>query len=119
MNCRYKIQGEDIIFSLEEHEKIQSQIKTHGHALMTFRGGSIGIDTSKIAFFKETEQMTEEQEKAKDETLRIEGAKWKPPTPEDIIRRNKIVEEWKERRAVKEMGKEPLTHFKEIGEMKI
>ena len=62
MNFRYKVQGEDFIFSQDEHDAIQEQVRSGSHALITFRDGSLGVDTSKVAVFKETTQMTDEQE---------------------------------------------------------
>jgi hypothetical protein len=55
-----------------------------GHALLSFRKGILGIDTSKIAFFKETEQATEEQQRQCDEILKLEGKKWVEPTREQL-----------------------------------
>lgn len=90
MNYRYKIQGEDFIFSQEEHDTIQNQIRTGSHALITFRSGRLGVDTSKVAVFKETEKLTDEQEKKNDEILTLNGKKWVEPTKDDYIRTGNI-----------------------------
>lgn len=94
MNYRYKIQGEDIILSQQEHDVIQKQIRTGQHALVTLRQGRLGIDTSKTAFFKETVQPTDEEEQTRNETLKLNGAKYQEPTKEDIARRKKMMEDW-------------------------
>lgn len=95
INYRYKIQGEDFIFSQEEHDSIQKQIRTGSHALITFRGGKLGVDTSKVAVFKETSQLTDDQEENRNSVLRLETEKWNPPTQEEKNKVRKMIDDWK------------------------
>jgi hypothetical protein len=65
MNYRYKISGENLVLSKDEHEAIQKAMDGGRHAVLRFRNNALMIDTSKITFCKETENLTEEQEKGK------------------------------------------------------
>jgi len=69
MNYNYKIQGTEYIFTPEEHDKIQGQLRTGKDAFLVFRGGKIGVNTQNVAAFKETGEQTDEQVQAKYQTL--------------------------------------------------
>lgn len=89
MNYRYKISGEDIVLSSQEHEAIQRQIRTGEHATMTFRGGKLGINTSFISFFKETDNPTE---------IKSTDNEWKSSTPQllEPIKSNDFIKQSRE-----------------------
>lgn len=70
MNYRYRVGNEDIVVSREEHNVIQAARKV-GKTDLTIRNGTLGINLAYTAFFKETNEMTTEQERKVAETLKL------------------------------------------------
>ena len=103
-NFRYRVDNEDIIVSPEENEIIKSRIKA-GASMVYLRGNTLAINVNFIRYIQETDQATAEEEAKRESILKLEGEKWQPPTPQDIARRKKMVEDWKRGKIVKEMPK--------------
>lgn len=98
-NYRYRIDGEDVIVSQEEHGYIQEGIAKKLN-LVVLRGGSLGVNPMFIRKFTETDTPTALQEKEKYERLRL-GVSERQPTEEDRERRRelnaKFIKEFSER----------------------
>lgn len=73
-NYRYKIKGEDIIVSYEEHQKILTG-QEEGADMVYLRNGKLGVNPKKIDFFKETNLLTEEQEEEREKSLKLSEAR--------------------------------------------
>lgn len=96
MNYRYRVDGTDIVVSPEENDRIKEEIK-NGKSIVYLRNDGLAINVNFIRYIKETDQLTDEQEKVRDESLKLESPKWIPPTKEDIERRKKMMEDWKKK----------------------
>jgi hypothetical protein len=94
MNYRYRIDGEDVIVSGEEHAKILEGAKNKVN-LVILRGGKLGISPAFIRKMTETETLTDEQEESRRKTLRLEAAAYQPPTAKELERRQKMHEEYR------------------------
>jgi len=91
MNYRYRIDGEDVIVSAEEHAKILDGIKNKIN-LIVLRGGKLGINPVFIRKMTETDTLTNEQEEARKKTLQLNAPAYQPPLSEDMGRIKKIHE---------------------------
>lgn len=81
-NYRYKLDGEEVILSPEEHMAVQLQIKTGQHAILIMRGGKLGLNTAFMRMFKESNRPTEVQERARMDRPALDAAKATPISPE-------------------------------------
>lgn len=61
MNWKYSIDREDIILSVEEHDKVQAGIAT-GSDIISLRDNILGIAPKAIRKWKPTDELTDEQE---------------------------------------------------------
>ena len=95
-NHRYHFLNEDYIVSPEEHQYVLNSLKA-GRTQVILRDGNLIMNLALGFSAVETDHLTAEQEKVKNDTLQLGGKKWEPPTPEEIARRKKMVEGWKEK----------------------
>ncbi len=103
-NHRYHFINEDYIVSLEEHQYILNSLK-QGKTQIILREGKLILNLSLGFAATETDKLTDDQEIQKSKTLKLEGQKYIPPTPLDIERRKKMMEDWKQGKIVKEIPK--------------
>jgi len=94
MNYRYRVDNEDVIVSQEENEIIKSAIKAGG-SVIYLRDDTLAINASFIRYIKETEQPTDEQERKRDDVLKLEGKKWVEPSDEEAENRQKILNSYR------------------------
>ncbi len=71
-NFLYKIDQEEFILTPEEHKKV-IEAQEAGYSMVTFRNDTLGIncEPGRLKFFKETNRLTEEQEKGVEKQLRL------------------------------------------------
>lgn len=70
MNFKYKVEEREIVLTPEEHQKVQEATST-GKTLIFLRNGTLALNISFIRWIKETDEMTEAQQKERDEVLKI------------------------------------------------
>ncbi len=78
MNYLYKTIDNEIIVSEEEHQKILEAQK-QGKNVIYLRNGKLMINLNFVGYVKETDELTDEQLKQKQELLRL------PPEKETLI----------------------------------
>jgi hypothetical protein len=93
MNYRYKVDGEDIIVSQDENDRIKDEIKS-GKSVVYLRNDELAINVNFIRLIRETEQLTDEQEKQNDERLKLRAPQWIEPSEESKNKSMKVHEDF-------------------------
>ena len=93
MNYRYRVDDADIIVSEEENEHIKQDIK-NGKAVVYLRDDTLAINVNFIRYIKETEQITEEQEKRNDEQLKLGAPQWVEPSDDEAEHRKIVLDSY-------------------------
>ena len=94
MNYRYRVDDADIIVSGEENEHIKNDIKS-GKSVVYLRDDTLAINVNFIRYIKETDHLTDEQERQKDEALKLGAPQWVEPSDEEAERRKIVLDSYK------------------------
>lgn len=103
-NYKYKVGGDEFILSQEEHDGIVNGVK-NGQSQFWLRNGTLMINMSITWHVDQTNTPTREQQEKIDRQIKLNPPKYIPPTPLDIERRKKMVENWKAGKVAKEIEK--------------
>jgi hypothetical protein len=93
-NYKYRVDGEDIIVSPKENDRIKAEIKA-GRSMVYLRNDELAINVNFIRYIKETEQATDVEEKMSEERLKLNAPTWQEPTAEEIENRKMILDSYK------------------------
>lgn len=87
-NWRYKIDGDELILTDEEHNQVQEAIGK-GANFIKIRNGTIGVQPMFMRKFTQTEQPTDIQIEAQTKTKGLEEWNYRPPSQEEREKRRK------------------------------
>ena len=92
-NWRYRIDGDEVILSDEEHRQVQDGI-AQGAGIITLRGGNLGINPKFVRKFTATENPTDVQIEQRTKNAALEAENYQPMTPEEKQKRRDDHDAW-------------------------